>query len=303
MFKTPPHFSTLAEALVSLFGPSIAIARTDRLSGGDINKAYGLTLSNGKKIFMKANAKDNASFFTAESLALSAIESTKTIKTPQILCTGTEPGEEVGYSFLFLEFVESAPKIKDYWEVFGRELAELHKAKTEKFTDGKKFGFLQDNFIGSKSQKNLNSDSWIDFFRDSRLAPKFKETDSYFDDDDRKKITKLLDRLSDFLTEPERPSLLHGDLWKGNAMCGSDGKAWLIDPASYVGHCEADLAMTELFGGFQEEFYAAYKEVNFLQEGYEERRDLYNLYHLLNHLSMFGSGYLNAVKSILNEYV
>ena len=86
-------------------------------------------------------------------------------------------------------------------------------------------------------------------------------------------------------------------------MCGSDGKAWLIDPASYVGHCEADLAMTELFGGFGEEFYGAYKEANPLQAGYDERRDLYNLYHLLNHLNMFGGSYLNPVKSIIQEYV
>ena len=302
MFKTPPHFSSLAEALVSLFGSSVAIAHTDRLSGGDINKAYGLTLTTGHKIFMKANAKENAPFFTSEALALSAIESTKTIKTPGILCTGTDPGEDAGYSFLFLDFIEPSRKIKNYWETFGHELAAMHNAETEKFTGGTKFGFLQDNFIGERKQENHNSDSWTAFFRDSRLSPQFKAADSYFDESDRKKITKLLDHLDEFLVEPESPSLLHGDLWNGNAMCGSDGKAWLIDPASYVGHREADLAMTELFGGFPEDFYQAYKEANPLETGYEERRDLYNLYHLLNHLNMFGSGYLNAVKSILEEY-
>lgn len=302
MFKTPPHYESLAEALVSLFGNSVAIAQTDRLSGGDINKAYGLHLSTGDTVFMKANAKENASFFTAEALALSAIESTKTIGTPKILCTGTDAGEEVGYSFLFLEYIESAAKIKNYWETFGHELALMHKAQTEKFTSGKKFGFLQDNFIGARKQVNQNSDSWIEFFRDSRLAPQFKDAESYFDEDDRKLITKLLDHLDEYLVEPENPSLLHGDLWSGNAICGSDGKAWLIDPAGYVGHAEADLAMTELFGGFDAEFYDAYKETNPLQPGYDERRDLYNLYHLLNHLNMFGSGYFNAVKSILEEY-
>ena len=303
MFKTPPHYDSLAQALVSLFGSSVALAHTDRLSGGDINKAYALTLTNGEKIFMKANAKENAAFFTAEALALSAIESTKTIKTPKILCTGTEPGEQVGYSFLFLEFIESAPKIKNYWEIFGQELAKMHKAETRKFVDGGKFGFLQDNFIGARKQQNLTNDSWINFFRDSRLVPQFKAADSYFDENERTKVSKLLDHLDEFLIEPEFPSLLHGDLWNGNAMCGSDGKAWLIDPAGYVGNCEADLAMTELFGGFPREFYDAYREENPLEPGYEERRDLYNLYHLLNHLNMFGSGYLGAVKSILTEYV
>ena len=234
MFKTPPHFDSLAQALVSLFGNSVAIARTDRLTGGDINKAYGLTLNNGQKIFMKANAKENASFFTAEALALSAIESTKTIKTPKILCTGTDAGEEVGYSFLFLEYIEPAPKVKNYWSVFAQELAAMHKADTQKFAGEKKFGFLQDNFIGARKQENNNSDSWIDFFRDSRLAPQFKEADSYFDTNERKLVTKLLDHIEEYLIEPESPSLLHGDLWSGNAMCGSDGKAWLIDPASYA---------------------------------------------------------------------
>ena len=102
--------------------------------------------------------------------------------------------------------------------------------------------------------------------------------------------------------EPPRPSLLHGDLWSGNFITGSDGQAWLIDPAVYVGHAEADLAMTELFGGFHPRFYAAYREVNPLQPGYELRRDLYNLYHLLNHLNLFGRGYLLSVLRILNRY-
>ena len=303
MFKTPPHFSSLVEALVSLFGNSVAIAQTERLSGGDINKAYALALTNGEKIFMKANAKENANFFTSEALALSAIESTKTIRTPKILCTGTDAGEQVGYSFLFLEFIESKPKVKNYWELFAQELAAMHQAPTEKFISEKKFGFLQNNFIGARKQINITTDSWIKFFRDARLVPQFKAADSYFTKSERAKVYKLLDHLDEFLIEPKQPSLLHGDLWRGNAMCGSDGKAWLIDPASYVGYAEADLAMTELFGGFPHEFYKAYCEAAPLEKGYEERRDLYNLYHLLNHLNMFGGTYLNAVKSILEEYV
>ena len=118
----------------------------------------------------------------------------------------------------------------------------------------------------------------------------------------RKRITRLLDRLEDFLVEPAHPFLLHGDLWSGNYITGNDGQAWLIDPAVYVGHAEADLAMTELFGGFAPAFYSAYGQVNPLQPGYEQRRDLYNLYHLLNHLNLFGGGYLSAVLRILNRY-
>lgn len=297
-----PHFSSLAQALASLFGSSARVLHTDRLSGGDINKAYGLHLANGSHIFMKANAKENAAFFTAEAAGLGAIARTGAIGTPKILCTGTDDGEQAGYSFLLLEFVESAAKRADYWQTFGRELAELHQADTSEFVKGGKFGFLADNFIGASAQKNTAHKSWVSFFREERLLPQFRAAASHFDEGERKQFAKLLDHLDDFLIEPGKPSLLHGDLWGGNAICGSDGKAWLIDPATYIGHAEADIAMTELFGGFPREFYSAYREVNPLEAGYEERRDLYNLYHLLNHLNMFGRSYLGAVKSIVAEY-
>ena len=110
-----------------------------------------------------------------------------------------------------------------------------------------------------------------------------------------------MDHLEDFLAEPEHPSLLHGDLWAGNVMTGNDGKAWLIDPAAYVGHAEADIAMTELFGGFPAAFYDAYREAGALPPEYRQRRDLYNLYHLLNHLNMFGGSYLSSVRQIVER--
>lgn len=310
-FKLPPHHTSLAKALVSLFGNSVAITQTDRLSGGDINKAYGLTLNTGHHIFMKANAKANVDFFTAEAAGLSAIEATGTIKTPQILCTGTDDGEDVGYSFLLLKFIESKEMCTDFWETFARDLAAMHKADTKKIMENGKseakpnlrFGFIQDNFIGSTPQRNTKSESWISFFRDNRLEPQFKAADKYFSDEDRAKITKLLDHLDKYLVEPEKPSLLHGDLWKGNVMLGPKGKAMLIDPAAYIGHAEADIAMTELFGAFPSEFYEAYREANPLQPGYEDRRDLYNLYQLLNHLNIFGEDYKMPVLSIVDEYV
>ena len=300
----PPNYNSLAEALVSLFGNSAAIAETDRLSGGDINKAYGLTLTNGKHIFMKANAKQNAAFFTAEAAGLTAIEKTRAIGTPEILCTGTDDGEDVGYSFLLLKYINSGKPQKNYWQELARNLAEMHNAETSVYLEeGGRFGFFQDNYVGARPQKNIPCDSWISFFRDNRLSPQFTAADSYFESDDRVQITKLLDHLDDFMIEPEKPSLLHGDLWSGNVMCGPEGKAMLIDPACYVGHAEADLAMTELFGGFPLEFYDAYREARPLQPGYENRRDLYNLYQLLNHLNLFGPTYLGPVLSIVAEYV
>ena len=292
------QYNSLAGALVDLFGTSVKIAQTDRLSGGDINKAYGLTLTTGQHIFMKANAKDNAAFFTAEAAGLQAIADTHTIGTPRILCYGTDDGEDVGYSFLLLEYIQSAGRRSDYWEVLAQELAAMHSVPVLR-----QYGFPQNNFIGARPQNNTWSDSWITFFRDQRLAPQFRDADSYFSSGDRTKITKLLDNLDRFLVEPEHPSLLHGDLWAGNVMCGPDGKAMLIDPACYIGHREADLAMTQLFGGFPQAFYEEYKKAAPLQPGYEERRDLYNLYQLLNHLNLFGPTYLGPVLSIVDEYV
>ena len=297
------HYTSLAHALTDIFGRGISLSHTERLSGGDINKAYALSLSDGKRIFMKANAKENAAFFTAEAAGLFAIASTGTIAVPQVLGAGTDDGEHVGYSFLLLDYIASGEKSALYWETFARALAALHKADCTSFSSGKKFGFIENNFIGAAEQINTPSDSWVDFFRECRLAPQFKKASRYFDTAMNGKIVKLLDRLENFITEPASSSLLHGDLWSGNFMCASDGKAILIDPACYCGNREADIAMTELFGGFPRAFYDAYNDAFALEEGREERRDLYNLYHLLNHLNLFGGTYFSAVCDIVNEYV
>lgn len=288
---------------MSLFGTSVAIQQTDRISGGDINKAYAVTLNTGDRIFMKANAKENVGFFKAEAAGLFAIAQTGTLATPKILCAGTDDGQEVGYSFLLMELIQSKKPVQDYWKIFGRELAAMHQADASAFVESGAFGFFEDNFIGARPQDNAPAATWVEFFRDKRLAPQFKAAASNFSSEEMSRATKLLDHLDDFLIEPKKPSLIHGDLWSGNVMAGPDGKAMLIDPAAYVGNSEADLAMTELFGGFAPEFYQAYREANPMQPDYEKRRDLYNLYQLLNHLNLFGKSYLGPVLSIVDEYV
>ena len=316
-----PHYASLEGALSSLFGPDTAVVHTERVFGGDINKSYALTLNTGDRIFMKTNTIENAAFFTAEAAGLSAIAQTGAIKTPAILCTGTE-NKQTGYSFLLLHYVESGKKQTDYWEKLAQELAAMHQADTSIFFNSseggtnsnlnnadaenstkKLFGFFQNNFIGARPQLNTPHRTWIDFFRECRLAPQFKAAEHYFSGTERTNITKLLDHLDTFLVEPQKPSLVHGDLWSGNVMCDKNGTALLIDPAVYVGHSEADVAMTSLFGGFPRAFYDAYREANPLQPGYKERLDLYNLYHLLNHLNLFGAGYLNAVNAVVAKFV
>ena len=301
MTVTPiPHYSSLDDAVKNIFGQDIKIQSTYPVSGGDINDSYAHKLSNGKIVFMKANRFDNENFFKTEAVGLSAVAQTNALKTPHILCTGTDDKTLNRFSFLLMDFIESAHRCDDYWKIFAHSLAAMHSFD---FSLEKKFGFICDNYIGATKQINTPCDSWIEFFKTCRLAPQFKMADSYFDESDRLKIKSFLDKLDTLLVEPEQPSLLHGDLWAGNVMCGPDGHAMLIDPAVYVGHHEADLAMTELFGGFPPDFYSEYKKAFPLQKGYSERRDIYNLYQLLNHLNLFGRSYLGHVLSIVNHYV
>lgn len=296
----PQHFTSLESAINSLFGEGTKIESISRISGGDINEAYGLTLTGGKCIFMKSNTRENLSFFNAEAVGLAAIARTQAIGTPNILGVGTD-NDRAGYSFLLLEFISGKSRNRNYWEDFAVQLSDMHKAPTAGLVSNGKYGFDSDNYIGMRRQVNTGYDSWVSFFRDCRLEPQFKDAAGYFNREDVKKITRFLDHIDEILVEPEYPSLLHGDLWSGNVITGNDGAAWLIDPAVYVGHAEADIAMTELFGGFPPAFYDAYKEAAPLQPGYERRRDVYNLYHLLNHLNMFGRTYLPGVRHIIGE--
>lgn len=295
-------FSSLKDALASTYGAGVSVADSQRISGGDINDAWNLTLTNGTHVFMKSNTKENKSFFTAESAGLAAIAQTNTIGTPRLLCTGTDE-QNFGYAFLLMEFIEHGGQVRNYWETFAHQLAAMHQADTSDFVPDGTYGFAKNNYIGARHQSNTAHESWITFFRDCRLKPQFTDAAPYFDSTDRKRIFRLLDDLDKFLVEPEHPSLLHGDLWSGNFITGNDGRAWLIDPAVSVGHAEADLAMTELFGGFPQIFYKSYQDAAPLQPGYEERRDLYNLYHLLNHLNLFGCSYLASVRAVLKRYV
>lgn len=297
-----PGFSSLNSAITSIFGDNNRILYTSPVAGGDINEACQLELADGTCVFMKANRKDNLSFFTTEATGLKAIARIGEIGTPELLCYGTDE-DRGGFSFLLMEWIQGERPISNYWETFAHQLAAMHRAPAQKFVSGGRYGFDQNNYIGARPQANMAYDSWVTFFRDCRLEPQIRSAEHYFGNGELKGIGWLLDHLGDFLVEPENPSLLHGDLWSGNVIVGNDGKAWLIDPAVYVGHAEADIAMTELFGGFPQEFYSAYREAGLLQPDYEGRRDLYNLYQLLNHLNLFGRNYLSSVRQILDKYI
>lgn len=299
------RYHSLEAAVKAVFGTDAGILKKERIHGGDINDAYRLGLSGGKCAFVKTNSVKNVGFFLAEAHGLQALSAAGKIGVPKILGTGTD--EQRGISFLLLEYIESAPRIKDYWETFGHQLAELHQAECLSFiTDIDSnviYGFNEDNYIGANPQRNLPRANWVEFYRECRLLPQIRMAGRYLDASMRKRLTHLLDHLDTYLREPEFPSLLHGDLWSGNVLCGNDGRAWILDPAVYVGDFEADLAMTQLFGSFPSSFYAAYSEINPIDGSYSDRRDLYHLYHLFNHLNLFGGMYLGSVAEIVRKYV
>lgn len=295
----------MEQALKELFGSDTQISEIKRIHGGDINDAYCLNLTDRTKVFLKTNRKERKTFFTAESAGLEALNSVKAVDVPDILALGTD--EKRNCAFLLLEYIESQRPEKTYWETFGRRLAMLHRAECGKFTakteKSAKYGFTEDNFIGTMPQRNQTEKSWITFYRDRRLAPQLDRSRGYLSEKMRNKAEQLLEHLDRYLCEPAFPSLLHGDLWSGNMMCGVGGRPWIIDPAVYVGDCEADLAMTQLFGSLPRIFYDAYSEVNPINwKEYEERRDLYHLYHLLNHLNLFGTAYQGSVEQIISRY-
>lgn len=289
----------LNETIRKTYGEGVSIARRIPVSGGDINRAYALELSDGGRVFMKANRKENGDFFKAETEGLAAIKNTKTVKVPEVIACGTDDNE----AFLLLEYIEPGRGVKASSEELGIGLAMMHMADTGSFVNGGRFGFTADNYIGAGKQINTPKDTWGDFFIECRLVPQFERASRYFSTEEEKSIDKFLQRIDRYLDEPEYPSLLHGDLWAGNYMIDKDGHPWLIDPAAYIGHREADLAMTELFGGFDQNFYYAYRSIAGIDPDYKDRRDLYNLYHMLNHLNLFGSGYLYSVRSIISRYV
>ncbi|RLD39817.1 MAG: ketosamine-3-kinase, partial [Bacteroidetes bacterium] len=200
-------------------------------------------------------------------------------------------------SFLILNFIQSAEMQDEFWDDFGQKLASLHRHSQ------KNFGLDHDNYIGSLSQSNKFHKSWADFFREERLEAQVKLAR-----DNGRMGREMVNTFSRFyakldeLFPKEPPALLHGDLWSGNFMVNQNGLAVIIDPAVYYGHREMDLAMSQLFGGFDASFYDAYQRNFPLENGWQQRLDYYNLYPLMVHVNLFGGSYLESVKRILVRF-
>jgi protein-ribulosamine 3-kinase len=228
------------------------------------------------KTFLKEAEPARADAFAAEADGLEALR--PHVRVPGVLDHGVRGAK----AYIRLEFL--ALEGTGDWSALGRMLAQLHRQA------GPRFGWGRDNYIGLSPQRNAWCDDWTEFFRERRIRPQAERAGVPIDLD-------VIDRLLENHHPP--PSLLHGDLWSGNAGFTAQGPV-IFDPAVYYGDREADLAMTELFGGFPRELYRAYREAFPLAQGYERRKHLYNLYHLLNHLNIFGGGYLAQVKATLS---
>lgn len=264
------------------------------LSGGCINKGGRLTTSGGS-FFLKWNdEKKFPGMFFAEARGLALLRKAKGLAVPMVVQTGSAGGLQ----FLLLEYIESGTRSGSFWKNFGAGLATLHKSSAPYF------GLDHDNYIGTLPQFNTTQSTWVNFFKEHRLNAQLKIAIDHnkLETDILKKFNLLFTELSSLLPD-EPPALLHGDLWSGNVMVNSSGDPCLIDPAAYYGHREADLAMTQLFGGFDSSFLKSYTEVFPLADDFHNRFDLYNLYPLLVHLNLFGGGYKSQIVSVLKRFV
>lgn len=282
--------------LKSTFGQEVKVQSSSETEGGCINQTHILQLTNGERVFLKHNSNPAPGFFSAEVKGLKLLSQAK--KGPRIP-RALALQDSQNPSFLILEYIEKSSPTRDFPVRFAQSLAELHRNTHHSF------GLDHSNYIGSTPQKNTRENNGIIFFRDHRLryqqelAIKFGKLPSATE----KNLSKLCDRLEGYLDiTGEQPALLHGDLWSGNYFSDRDHKPCIFDPAVYYGLREADLAMTELFGRLPQRFYDAYHEAFPLNPGYEERKDLFNLYHLLNHLNLFGNSYLASVEEIIRKY-
>ena len=239
-------------------------------------------------MFVKRATGADATMLACEADGLRAIAATGAIRVPAIVAENTT----IGDAHLALEWLDLTAPIEP--AALGRALAALHDAPAPHGPHGERFGWRRDNFIGGTPLVNGWRDDWTTFFRDARLAPQLERAHrNGFRGNLERDGARLLSQLPGLLHDhAPSPSLLHGDLWQGNAGTLPDGTPVVFDPAVYVGDGEADLAMTELFGGFGAAFMRAYEDVRPIAPGYPLRRDLYNLYHLLNHLNLFGAAYL-----------
>ena len=282
----------LATAIGNSLGVALRSQPTCRVHGGSINECYRWEGHAGP-LFVKVAPARGSAMFEAEAAGLEELRQAQAVRVPQVLSTGTSAGK----AWLALEWIQSGVPSRATDAILGEQLARQHRSTRPAF------GWNRDNTIGSTPQLNNWDDNWVTFFRDRRLRYQLSLAGKNGHGGRLQyRGEALLDRVSEFFsTYQPAPSLLHGDLWGGNRAADERGNPVIFDPAVYYGDREADLAMTRLFGGFGPALYAAYESAWPLAAGAVARTDLYNLYHVLNHLNLFGRGYLVQAESLIDS--
>ncbi|MCP4284895.1 MAG: fructosamine kinase family protein [Gammaproteobacteria bacterium] len=263
--------------------------QTRSIGGGCINSCFFLSDGN-KKYFVKTNASTLSGMFEVEAAGLKLIADTESVRTPRPICLGiAQP-----HAYLVLEYIAMGGPSNN--ALAGERLAALHGNLK------KQFGWDRDNNIGSTRQPNHWSHEWIDFWRSQRLGFQLQQAAKQgYIGRLQQRGDKLLDLFPELIDHNPEPSLIHGDLWSGNLGYQLNGDPVIYDPAVYFADREAEIAMTELFGGFGSSFYRAYNNAWMLDRGYATRKNLYNLYHILNHLNLFGGGYADQALSMIDS--
>ncbi len=279
--------------LAEMSGTSVKISDSVAVGGGCINEARLLKTTAGKYFIKYNSSAIFPGMFEKEAAGLKILSDTNTLVVPEII--GSE--ESGKHAFLLLQYIENGIPPKNFWIEFGTELATLHRNTNELF------GLDYDNYIGSLVQSNKRNTDFYGFFISERIEPQLREARNKgaLSQSDTRYFDSLFSSLKNIIP-PEKPALIHGDLWSGNFMVTSGGSPCIIDPAVYYGHREADIAMTQLFGGFPPGFYDAYNQAWPMEKGWQQRIDVFNLYSLLVHVNLFGGSYVGQVLRIIRQF-
>jgi len=283
-------WDAICAQIATVSGQPFTLRDRHASGGGCINAACVLVADEGR-YFVKLNRAPLVDMFVAEAEALAEMAATRTVRVPRPLCHGVH-GDD---AWLVMEYLDLGGR--SHLGRFGEQLAAMHAVTADQF------GWHRDNTIGSTPQPNGWQDDWVAFFRDRRLAFQLRLAGRKGHGGRLQRLgERLLADIGDYFSAYQPvPSMLHGDLWGGNYATERGGEPVIFDPALYYGDREADIAMTELFGGFGQDFYSAYNAAWPLDDGYRVRKTLYNLYHVLNHLNLFGGGYGSQAEGMLER--
>lgn len=283
-------WTDISTHISSVMGQSFVIENRHSVGGGSINQAFCIQ-DQDQKFFLKLNRAAKVAMFESEALGLQEMAEAKRIRVPTPICWGVTEQ----HSYIVLEWIDLGAGSGEQWHQMGCQLAKLHQK-----TSLQGFGWHRNNTIGDTPQQNSWQASWLKFYGRERLHAQLtlgQRRGGKF-----RQQAVLLDKLPQLLANHDPvPSLVHGDLWSGNAAFSTSGEPIILDPATYYGDREVDIAMTELFGGFPRSFYAGYESIYPLESGYGHRKTLYNLYHVLNHFNLFGGSYEGQANRMIQE--